>query len=128
MLQCEDTVPEAIHLFAMLALAAQSQDRPRQSNVLTVINAGGHRGILPSFMQKAIGSITESTLLYSIPFVEALLSLVIVPVSFSTGCAALREAGLIPTLIPLLKDMDPEHTCLVRQQSSSPHLTHPISP
>jgi E3 ubiquitin-protein ligase HUWE1 len=122
MLQCEDTVPEAIHLFAVLALAAQSQDRPRQSNVLTVINAGGHRGILSSFMQKAIGSITESTL------VEALLSLFIVPVSFSTGCAALREAGLIPSLIPLLKDMDPEHSCLARQQSSSPHLTHPISP
>ncbi len=79
MLQCEDTVPEAIHLFAVLALGAQSQGRPRQSNVLTVINASGHRGILPSFMQKAIGSITESTLAYSIPFVEALLSLVIVP-------------------------------------------------
>jgi len=30
-----------------------------------------------------------------------------------TGWAALREAGLIPTLIPLLKDMDSEHTCLV---------------
>jgi E3 ubiquitin-protein ligase HUWE1 len=112
-LQCEDTVPEEIRLFAVLALAAQSQDRPRQSNVLTVISAGGHRGILPSLMQKAIGSITESALGYSIPFVEALLSLVTVLVSSSTGCAALREAGLIPTLIPLLKDMDPEHTRLV---------------
>ncbi len=50
---------------------------------------------------------------YLIPFVEALLSLITVLVSFSTGCAALREASLIPILIPLLKDLDPEHTRLV---------------
>ncbi len=31
-------------------------------------------------------------------FVEVLISLVMVLVSSSTGCAALREAGLIPTL------------------------------
>jgi membrane-bound metal-dependent hydrolase YbcI (DUF457 family) len=50
MLQCEDIVPEEIRLFTMLALAAQSQDRRCQSNVLTVISAGGHRGILHSLM------------------------------------------------------------------------------
>lgn len=112
-LRYEDTVPEDIRLLAVLALAAQSQDRPRQSNVLSVISAGGHRGILPSLMQKAIGSITEGTLGCSVAFVEALLSLVTVLVSSSSGCAALREAGLIPTLLPLLKDMDPQHTHLV---------------
>jgi hypothetical protein len=31
----------------------------------------------------------------------------------STCCAALREADLIPTLLPVFKDMDPEHTRLV---------------
>jgi len=50
---------------------------------------------------------------YLIPFVEALLSLITVLVSFLTGCAALREASLIPILIPLFKDLDPEHTHLV---------------
>jgi hypothetical protein len=112
-LRYEDTVPEEIRLLAILALAAQSQDRPRQSNVLNVISAGGHRGILPSLMQKAIGSITEGSSGCSVAFVEALLSLVTVLVSSSSGCAALREAGLIPTLLPLLKDMDPQHMHLV---------------
>ncbi|CAK9268721.1 unnamed protein product, partial [Sphagnum jensenii] len=64
-------------------------------------------------MQGAIGSITDSTLGYAIPFVEVLISLVMVLVCSSTGCAALREAGLIPTLLPVFKDMDPEHTRLV---------------
>uniref|UniRef100_A0A7I4AEX4 HECT-type E3 ubiquitin transferase n=1 Tax=Physcomitrium patens TaxID=3218 RepID=A0A7I4AEX4_PHYPA len=112
-LRYEDTVPEDIRLLAILALAAQSQDRPRQTNVLSVISAGGHRGILPSLMQKAIGSITEGSSGCSVAFVEALLFLVTVLVSSSSGCAALREAGLIPTLLPLLKDMDPQHTHLV---------------
>jgi hypothetical protein len=49
-------------------------------------------------MQKAIGCITDSTLGYSIPFVEVLISLVMVLVSSSTCCNALQEAGLIPTL------------------------------
>ncbi|KAH9551388.1 hypothetical protein CY35_09G012900 [Sphagnum magellanicum] len=83
-------------------------DRQLLHSYLTVISTGGHHGILPSLMQKTIGSITDSTMGYSIiPFVEALL------VSSSTGYAVLREGGLIPTLLPLLKDMDPEHTCLV---------------
>ncbi|XP_024379829.1 E3 ubiquitin-protein ligase UPL1 isoform X3 [Physcomitrium patens] len=112
-LRYEDTIPEEIRLLAVLALAAQSQDRPRQSNVLSVISVGGHRGILPSLMQKAIGSLREGSSGCSVSFVEALLSLVTVLVSSSTGCAALREAGLIPTLLPLLKDMDPQHTHLV---------------
>ncbi|BFI34167.1 E3 ubiquitin-protein ligase HUWE1 [Marchantia polymorpha subsp. ruderalis] len=118
-LRCEDTVPEDIRILAVLALAAQSQDRPRQSSVLTVISAGGHRGILPSLMQKAVGSVTGGTGGCSVAFVEALLSLVTVLVSSSSGCAALREAGLIPTLLPLLKDMNPQHTHLV---SSAVHI------
>jgi len=113
LLRCEETVPEDIRILALLALAAQTQDRPRQSNILTVISAGGHRGILPSLMQKAIGSIMAGTPGYSVSFVEALLSLVTVLVSSSTGAAALREAGLIPTILPLLQDMDPQHNHLV---------------
>ncbi len=69
--------------------------------------------ILPSLMQETIGSITDGILGYSIPFVEVLISLVMVLVCSSTGCAALREAGLIPTLLPVFKGMDPEHTRLV---------------
>jgi E3 ubiquitin-protein ligase HUWE1 len=107
LLQCGDEVPEDIRVYAIRALAAQAQDRPRQSNVLNVVSAGGHRGILPSLVQKALSTTC------SISFAEAILFLVTVLVSSSAGCAALREAGLIPTLLPLLKDTNPQHIDLV---------------
>ncbi len=50
---------------------------------------------------------------YSVAFVEALLSLVGALVSSTSGCAALSEAGLIPALLPLLRDTAPGHVGLV---------------
>jgi hypothetical protein len=106
---CDDrkvSRPQVIHI-PQLHMQTEGY-RQLLHSYLNVISKGGHHGILPSLMQKTIGSITDSTTGYSIiPFVEALL------VSSSTGYAVLREGGLIPTLLPLLKDMDPEHTCLV---------------
>eukprot|EP00250_Pteridium_aquilinum_P016180 c22986_g1_i1 orf=330-11435(+) len=113
LLHCEGTVPENIRLLAILALAAQAQDRPRQSSVLSAISAGGNRGILPTLVQNAVGFLRGSNLNCSVAFVEALLYLVTVLVSTSAGCAALRECGLIPTLLPILKDTNPLHTHLV---------------
>lgn len=109
----DDVVPEDIRILAILALAALYQDRSRQSTVLNVITSGGHRGILPSLMQKAISSLSSESSYCSISFLEALLSLVTVLVSSSSGCTALRDVGLMPTLLPLLKDLDPQHIHLV---------------
>lgn len=109
----DDVVPEEIRILAILALGALYQDRSRQSTVLNVITSGGHRGILPSLMQKAISSLSIESSYCSISFLEALLSLVTVLVSSSSGCTALRDVGLMPTLLPLLKDLDPQHIHLV---------------
>ena len=96
----DDVVPEEIRILAILALGALYQDRSRQSTVLNVITSGGHRGILPSLMQKAISSLSIESSYCSISFLEALLSLVTVLVSSSSGCTALRDVGLIPTFLP----------------------------
>ncbi|KAK1274353.1 E3 ubiquitin-protein ligase UPL1 [Acorus gramineus] len=113
LLSYEDAVPEKIRILGVLSLVALCQDRTRQSTVLTSVTSGGHRGILPSLMQKAISSIAADDSSRSIIFAEALLSLVTILVSSSSGCTALREAGLIPTLLPLLKDTNPQHLHLV---------------
>ncbi|KAK9156355.1 hypothetical protein Sjap_003835 [Stephania japonica] len=113
LLSYEDAVPEKIRILGILSLVALCQDRSRQAAVLTAITSGGHRGILPSLMQKTIDSITSDSSKWSVVFAEALLSLVTVLVSSSSGCSALREAGLVPTLLPLLKDTDPQHLHLV---------------
>jgi len=113
LLRGEETIPKDICILALLAFATQTQDRPKEFNILTVISVGGHSGILLNFMQKVIGSIMASTLGYSVSFVEALLSLVIVFISSSTGVATLRNSSLIPTILPLLQDMKLQHNHMV---------------
>ncbi|KAM6552582.1 hypothetical protein CsatB_013344 [Cannabis sativa] len=113
LLSYEDAVPEKIRILCLLSLVALCQDRTRQPTVLSAVTSGGHRGILSSLMQKAIDSVTSDTSKWSIVFAEALLSLVTVLVSSSSGCSAMREAGFIPTLLPLLKDTNPQHLHLV---------------
>lgn len=113
LLSYEDAIPEKIRILSILSLVAISHDRARQPTVLTAVTSGGHRGILSSLMQKAIDSVVNSSSKWTVVFAEALLSLVTVLVSSSSGCSAMREAGFIPTLLPLLKDMDPQHLHLV---------------
>ncbi|CAM8937305.1 unnamed protein product [Rhodiola kirilowii] len=113
LLSSEDAVPEDIRILCVLSLVALCQDRSRQPSVLTSVTSGGHRGILSSLMQKAVSSVVNNTSEWSIAFAEALLSLVTVLVSSSSGCSAMRESGFIPTLLPLLKDTEPQHLHLV---------------
>lgn len=113
LLSYEDAVPEKIRILCLLSLVALCQDRSRQPSVLTAVTSGGHRGILSSLMQKAIESVITDASKWSVVFAEALLSLVTVLVSSSSGCSAMREAGFIPTLLPLLKDTNPQHLHLV---------------
>ncbi|KAA8527075.1 hypothetical protein F0562_008696 [Nyssa sinensis] len=113
LLSFEDAIPEKIRILSLLSLVTLCQDRSRQPSVLAAVTSGGHRGILSSLMQKAIDSVVSNSSKWSVVFAEALLSLVTVLVSSSSGCSALREAGFIPTLLPLLKDTDPQHLHLV---------------
>ncbi|KAE8704296.1 E3 ubiquitin-protein ligase UPL2 [Hibiscus syriacus] len=113
LLSYEDAVSEKIRILCLLSLVALCIDRSRQPTVLTAVTSGGHRGILSSLMQKAIDSVISNSSKWSVVFAEALLSLVTALVSSSSGCSAMREAGFIPTLLPLLKDTDPQHLHLV---------------
>ncbi|KAL1366395.1 hypothetical protein HN51_014224 [Arachis hypogaea] len=115
LLSYEDAVLEKIRILCLHSLAALCQDRSRQPSVLTAVTSGGHRGILSSLMQKAIDSVISDTPRWSVHFAEALLSLITVLVSSSSGCSAMREAGFIPTLLPLLKDTNPQHLHLVEK-------------
>ncbi|XP_021771401.1 E3 ubiquitin-protein ligase UPL1-like isoform X1 [Chenopodium quinoa] len=113
LLSYEDLIPEKIRTLSLRSLVALSQDRTRQPTVLAAVTSGGQRGILSSLMQKAIDSVSNGSSKWSVVFAEALLSLVTILVSSSSGCSAMREAGFIPTLLPLLKDTDPQHLHLV---------------
>ncbi|KAL9272941.1 E3 ubiquitin-protein ligase UPL1-like protein, partial [Drosera capensis] len=113
LLSFEDAVPAKIQILALLSLVALSQNRTRQPAVITAVTSGGHREILSSLVQKAVDCVLHNSSKWSVVFAEALLSLITILVSSSVGCAAVREAGFIPTLLPLLKDANTEHLHLV---------------
>uniref|UniRef100_A0A0D9XBN6 HECT-type E3 ubiquitin transferase n=1 Tax=Leersia perrieri TaxID=77586 RepID=A0A0D9XBN6_9ORYZ len=113
LLSYEDEIPEKIRILGILSLVALCQDRSHQPTVLSSVTSGGHRGILPSLMQKAVDSIINGSTKWSTVFAEELLSLVSMLVSSTPGSLALQEAGFIPTILPLLKDTDIHHLHLV---------------
>ncbi|KAG0451466.1 hypothetical protein HPP92_026406 [Vanilla planifolia] len=113
LLSHEAEVPERIRILGIRSLVALCQDRSRQTTVLTSVTSGGHSGILLSLMQKTVDYITSGSGVVSIAFAEALLSLASVLVSSTPGSLALHEAGYISTILPLLKDTEPEHLQLV---------------
>ncbi|XP_062199173.1 E3 ubiquitin-protein ligase UPL1-like isoform X2 [Phragmites australis] len=113
LLSYEDEIPEKIRILGILSLVALCQDRSHQPTVLSSVTSGGHRGMLPSLMQKAVDSIISGSMKWSIIFAEALLSLVSMLVSSTPGSLALQEAGFIPTILPLLKDTNTHHLHLV---------------
>ncbi|DBB00800.1 TPA: hypothetical protein ACH3X1_000730 [Trebouxia sp. C0004] len=119
LLQAESAVPEDLRTLALRALAVQLLDRTRHTPVISAISSGGQTSLLSMLMHKAVGSVTGSQAAvinqgqYSMQFVEALLSLLGALVACSSGCAALSDAGVVPALLPLVRDTDPDHVNLV---------------
>ena len=119
LLQAESAVPENLRTLALRALAVQLLDRTRHTPVISAISSGGQTSLLSMLMHKAVVSITadqsaiSANAQYSMQFVEALLSLLGALVACSSGCAALSDAGVVPALLPLVRDTDASHVNLV---------------
>ena len=120
LLQAESAVPEDLRTLALRALAVQLLDRTRHTPVISAISSGGQTSLLSMLMHKAVVSVTAdqsapstAKAQYSMQFVEALLSLLGALVACSSGCAALSDAGVVPALLPLVRDVDASHVNLV---------------
>ena len=119
LLQAESAVPEDLRTLALRAMAVQLLDRTRHTPVISAISSGGQTSLLSMLMHKAVSSVTDTQAAsssqghYSMQFVEALLSLLGALVACSSGCAALSDAGVVPALLPLVRDTDADHINLV---------------
>ena len=94
----------------------QLMERSRHASVISAISTGGQSGLLSLLMHRSVAALVRPQQVpdrYSLAFVEALLSLIGALVASTTGCTALAEAGLVPALLPLIRDMDAEHVRLV---------------
>ncbi|OVA01819.1 Ubiquitin-associated domain/translation elongation factor EF-Ts [Macleaya cordata] len=116
----EEAIPGTIKTLAMLALAAQlaayssSHERARILSGSSIISAGGNRMILLNVLQKAVMSLKNSSDPSTLSFVEALLQFYMLHViSSSSSGSAIRGSGMVPTLLPVLQDVDSTHMHLV---------------
>ncbi|KAI3942446.1 hypothetical protein MKW98_013098 [Papaver atlanticum] len=116
----EETIPGTIKTLAMLALAAQlaayssSHDRARILSGSSIIAAGGNRMVLLNVLQKAVSSMKSSNDPSTLSLVEALLQFYMLHViSSSSSGSAIRGSGMVPTLLPVLQDVESAHMHLV---------------
>ncbi|XP_042494478.1 E3 ubiquitin-protein ligase UPL2-like isoform X2 [Macadamia integrifolia] len=116
----EESIPGSIRTLAMLALSAQlaayssSHERARVLSGSSIISAGGNRMILLNVLQKAVLALNGSSDPSSLSFVEALLQFYLLHViSSSSSGSAIRGSGMVPTLLPLLQDVNSAHMHLV---------------
>ncbi|MCL7039483.1 hypothetical protein MKW94_010086 [Papaver nudicaule] len=116
----EEAVPGTIKTLAMLALAAQlaayssSHDRARILSGSSIIAAGGNRMVLLNVLQKAVSSMKSSSDPSTLSLVEALLQFYMLHViSSSSSGSAIRGSGMVPTLLPVLQDVESTHMHLV---------------
>eukprot|EP00951_Prasinocladus_malaysianus_P000683 scaffold4915_cov42-Prasinocladus_malaysianus.AAC.1 len=89
--------------------------QPLQSPIISAMTSGGQGGLLYVLMQNTTAGLTSAkgSEPCSVHFAEALLSLLSLLVATNSGCAALSQAGMIPALLPLLKDANSDHLHLV---------------
>jgi len=123
LVRSEDSVPGSIRALAMLALGAQlaayasSHERARILSGSSIISAGGNRMVLLSVLQKAISSLNSLNDTSSPLIVDALLQFFLLHVlSSSSSVTTVRGSGMVPPLLPLLRDNDPSHMHLVSWQ------------
>ncbi|KAJ4962286.1 hypothetical protein NE237_022225 [Protea cynaroides] len=116
----EESIPGSIRTLAMLALSAQlaayssSHERARVLSGSSIISAGGNRMILLNVLQKAVLALNSSSDPSSLSFVEALLQFYLLHViSSSSSGSAIRGSGMVPTLLPVLQDVNSAHMHLV---------------
>lgn len=115
LLRAEKEVPEDIRTLALRALAVQLLDRARHTSVIAAISGAGQGSVLSTLLHGSVASLTGASagLTCSVSFVEAVLSLVGALVASTSGCTALSDAGVIPALLPLFGDSNPQHLSLV---------------
>ena len=134
-LRAGGAVPVRVRTLALRALAVQLVDRGRHASVIAAASAGGGAGLLASLLRRSVAELASGAHAgapsggaaaaataspppsrrpgppptYSPGFVDALMSLCGALVGSTAGCAALSDAGLVPSLLPLLRHADPAH-------------------
>lgn len=93
---------------AAAAAASAAAAGPSTAGFAAAASSGGAAVASAAAAAPPVGSVA-----YSVAFVDALLSVVAALVQSSSGYQALNDAGVVAALLPLMRDLHPEHLGLV---------------
>ncbi|CAE7209973.1 unnamed protein product [Rhizoctonia solani] len=106
-------VPVSVQIAAVNALDGIARYRHRSTEVLTAVNANVSHGILMGSLRKAVEEIGKPNSTMPNEFPEALLGFITYLASQSTGGTQVVGAGLVPQLILLVENRQPERMTVV---------------
>lgn len=117
LVKSDRNTPQDFRILALDALSALTTDRSRLPKVIAVTGSSQHHGELPSMVRKAVATLTGSVEhpIFTLPFIDSLFSFLSALMATPDGVAALNTAGIISTLLPLLRHQNPEHSSLLLQ-------------
>jgi E3 ubiquitin-protein ligase HUWE1 len=109
--------PQDFRILALDALSALTTDRSRLPKVIAATGSSQHHGELPSMVRKSVATLTGSVEhpIYTLPFIDSLFSFLAALMATPDGIAALNTAGIISTLLPLLRHQNLEHASVLMQ-------------
>jgi hypothetical protein len=109
--------PQDFRILALDALSALTTDRSRLPKVISATGSSQHHGELPSMVRKSVATLTGSVEhpIYTLPFIDSLFSFLAALMATPDGIAALNTAGIISTLLPLLRHQNLEHAGILMQ-------------
>ncbi len=117
LVRSDHSVPQDFRVLSLDALSALTADRSRLPKVISATGCTQHHGEIPSMIRKSVATLTGSVEhpIYTLPFIESLFSFLSSLMATPDGIAALNTAGVISTLLPLLRHTNPEHFPILLQ-------------
>ncbi|CUA66624.1 E3 ubiquitin-protein ligase HUWE1 [Rhizoctonia solani] len=106
-------VPVSVQVAAVNALDGIARYRHRSTEVLTAVNANVSHGILMGSLRKSVEEIGKPNSAMPNEFPEALLGFITYLASQSAGGTQVVGAGLVPQLVLLVENRQPERMTVV---------------
>ncbi|KAJ3575128.1 hypothetical protein NP233_g1305 [Leucocoprinus birnbaumii] len=113
LLHVEYDVPVSVQTAALAVLDAFTRYRNRCQEVLTAVNAGVNHGILMALFRKTVNDVANPSSSLPQSFVEALLQLITLIATHTSGVNMIVGAGLIPLLVQIVENRLPNRLAIV---------------
>ncbi|CAI2172902.1 16430_t:CDS:10, partial [Funneliformis geosporum] len=103
-------IPIEIQTVAFYALDGISRYRSKLSEVLSAINAAANHGILLYVLRRVIADLDSKNPIFNQEYYDAVFALISYFITSQTGGTMVISAGIVPTLLQLLNNKNPQQS------------------